>query len=154
MTFQFLPPQSTTFFELVVTHQWSGDLSIAVSLTETSPSLVVTHQWSGDLSIYCIKYIFVICCRNSPMIWWPFNPQHHVYSPIGVVVTHQWSGDLSINFPQNWEILGSRNSPMIWWPFNLRELGIAGAAGGRNSPMIWWPFNRLHVWTNGGSTKS
>ena len=35
----------------VVTHQWSGDLSIYTATTLRHCKEVVTHQWSGDLSI-------------------------------------------------------------------------------------------------------
>ena len=80
-------------------------------------------------------------CRNSPMIWWPFNtylrkaeekPQVVIHQWSGdpsmprlsssrfitLVVTHQWSGDPSmIQHMQELELF-SRNSPMIWWPFN------------------------------------
>ena len=40
--------------------------------------------------------------RNSPMIWWPFNP----------------------NKPINITLESSRNSPMIWWPFNKDCLSL------------------------------
>ena len=59
---------------IVVTHQWSGDLSILTKLMLQKIPGVVTHQWSGDLSI------------SLPM-------QLHNHA----VVTHQWSGDLSIS---------------------------------------------------------
>ena len=35
----------------VVTHQWSGDLSIAEAKKLVANIDVVTHQWSGDLSM-------------------------------------------------------------------------------------------------------
>ena len=35
----------------VVTHQWSGDLSILVIASAQLNDYVVTQQWSGDLSI-------------------------------------------------------------------------------------------------------
>ena len=35
----------------VVTHQWSGDLSIILPQNEIIHIVVVTHQWSGDLSM-------------------------------------------------------------------------------------------------------
>ena len=83
----------------VVTHQWSGGLSIERVLIWRYGSRVVTHQWSGDLSIR--KYA-------------------HEYSVL-FVVTHQWSGDLSI-FKYSYSYsMWSRNSPMIWWPFNLQN---------------------------------
>ena len=36
-------------------------------------------------------------CRNSPMIWWPFNFFFLVLGDKNEVVTHQWSCDLSIS---------------------------------------------------------
>ena len=36
----------------VVTHQWSGDLSILDFEIDDVNGLVVTHQWSGYLSIH------------------------------------------------------------------------------------------------------
>ena len=35
----------------VVTHQWSGDPSIASASSDSIAWAVVTHQWSGDPSI-------------------------------------------------------------------------------------------------------
>ena len=80
--------------------------------------MVVTHQWSGDPSIKELFPDNVEQCRNSPMIWWPFNlPLHSL-----TMVTR-------------------RNSPMIWWPFNDMKQVPIELVFCRNSPMIWWPFN-------------
>ena len=58
---------------------------------------VVTHQWSGDLSIeQAWQDSLEEFSRNSPMIWWPFNFIAKIKKISKEVVTHQWSGDLSI----------------------------------------------------------
>ena len=126
---------------------------------------VVTHQWSGDHSIYWYLWEVFILCRNSPMIWWPFNQWCNGSTQGFDVVTHQWSGDHSINGTYSkHDCSRRRNSPMIWWPFNygslfslsLRWDVVTHQWSGdhsinehvndvvfmcRNSPMIWWPFN-------------
>ena len=88
---------SCMFYALfVVTHQWSGDLSIDKTSLLSCLSRVVTHQWSGDLSMLGIAGFCASASRNSPMIWWPFNWEKIRLSMQKSVVTHQWSGDLSI----------------------------------------------------------
>ncbi len=141
MTFQSKTSTSCILTDWVVTHQWSGDLSMQEDCFERLIWEVVTHQWSGDLSIiwrgttvsrlcrnspmiwwpfnpYCYERALLLLSRNSPMIWWPFNTYWLCVLYRGLVVTHQWSGDLSIEPAKFWQNDCCRNSPMIWWPFN------------------------------------
>ena len=79
--------------------------------------------------------------RNSPMIWWPFNKNMETTAVRKEVVTHQWSGDPSIRYSELLVEQPRRNSPMIWWPFNKSLDFLMVGWLSRNSPMIWWPFN-------------
>ena len=80
----------------VVTHQWSGDLSIdelyqmCAERGRNSPMI----WW--PFNYYYDEYDIEISGRNSPMIWWPFNRTKQLKIYYKLVVTHQWSGDLSI----------------------------------------------------------
>ena len=45
----------------------------------------------------------MLLCRNSPMIWWPFNVAQIDSELHNKVVTHQWSGDLSMDPDTLWQ---------------------------------------------------
>ena len=127
----------------VVTHQWSGDLSINFVSAEywRNDSRNSPMIWWPFNSMSGLKNGKKLS-RNSPMIWWPFNMVVAAARLNAYVVTHQWSGDLSIfNIMYTHWLEWGRNSPMIWWPFNLLTKIDSELSGSRNSPMIWWPFN-------------
>ena len=128
----------------VVTHQWSGDPSMDCGASALHGLRVVTHQWSGDPSILCSLWITSLYCRNSPMIWWPFNHILCGFSSDSSVVTHQWSGDPSIINLTPYEI--DLYVVTHQWSGDPSIISLAIALNtkqGRNSPMIWWPFNFL-----------